>query len=205
MLGGVAVVVAAIVVVVLLASGDGDQPAAPPVDSLTVNPSFEDGTAGWIAFQGTIAAEAADDAPDGDSVVRVQSGISGDQYAIDDEPDTVMDGSVADRRYTASAWVKATESTEGKPICIAIRESAPGQAPGSAAIAEGKVIATAGEYQQVSVSHVATADGNRIHVHVYRWADDVTEGEAFLADSIVLTADDAGGPNDQLVAEARCA
>ena len=40
---------------------------------------------------------------------------------------------------------------------------------------------------------------------VYRWADDVVAGESFLADSVVLESDDAGGPNDQLVAEARCA
>ncbi len=65
--------------------------------------------------------------------------------------------------------------------------------------------ASAGSFQRVSASYLATADGNTISVHVYRWADDVVAGESFLADSVVLESDDAGGPNDQLVAEARCA
>jgi hypothetical protein len=194
-------VLAAVVVVVVLLGGGGEE----PVDSLTSNASFEDGTAGWVAFQATMAREAADDAPDGDAVVRVVAAVDGDQYALDDEPDTVVEGSVQGRHYTASAWIKAAEGTDGKPVCIAIREWAPGTDAGSAATAEGRVTASAGEWQRVSASYVATADGNTIDVHVYRWADDVRTGEAFLADSVVLTADDAGGPDDQRVPEARCA
>jgi hypothetical protein len=194
-------VVAAVVVVVALSGGGGEE----PVDSLTGNASFENGTAGWVAFQATMAREAADDAPDGDSVVRVVSAVDGDQYALDDEPDTVVEGSVQGRHYTASAWIKAADGTDGKPVCIAIREWAPGMDAGSAATAEGRVTAAAGEYRRVSASYLATADGNTIDVHVYRWADDVRAGEAFLADSVVLTSDDADGPNGQLVPEARCA
>ena len=196
-----AAVLVAVAVVVLVLGGGGEE----PVDSLTSNGSFESGTGGWEAFQATIATEAADDAPDGGQVVRVTSAVDGDQYGLDDEPDTVVTGSERGRHYTASAWIKADEGTDGKPVCIAIREWAPGNAAGSAATAEGKVTASAGSFKRVSASYLATADGNTIDVHVYRWADDVVAGESFLADSVVLESDDAGGPNDQLVAEARCA
>jgi hypothetical protein len=190
-----------VAVVVLVLGGGGEE----PIDSLTQNGSFESGTGGWAAFQATIATEAADDAPDGGQVVRVTSAVDGDQYALDDEPDTVVTGSERGRHYTASAWIKADEGTDGKPVCIAIREWAPGTAAGSAAIAEGKVTASAGAFKRVSASYLATADGNTIDVHVYRWADDVVAGESFLADSVVLESDAADGPNDQVVAEARCA
>ncbi|MDA0136232.1 protein kinase domain-containing protein [Solirubrobacter deserti] len=193
-------VIAAVVVVVVLLGGGGEE----PVDDLATNGSFEQGTSGWVAFQSTMVVEAADGARDGSQVARVTSNVDGDQYAVDDEPDSVVEGSVKGRHYTASAWVRATESTEGKPVCIAIREWKPGTDAGSAATAEGKVTLT-GSFQRVSASYVATADGNTIDVHVYRWADDVVAGEAFQVDSIVLESDDAGGPNDQLVAEARCA
>ncbi|MDA0168141.1 protein kinase [Solirubrobacter taibaiensis] len=196
-----AVVLVAVAVVVLLLGGGGEE----PIDSLTQNGSFENGTGGWEAFQATIATEAADDAPDGGQVVRVTSEIDGDQYGLDDEPDTVITGSEQGRHYTASAWIRADEGTDGKPVCIAIREWTPGTAAGSAAIAEGKVTASSGSFERVSASYLATADGNTIDVHVYRWADDVVAGESFFADSVVLESDDAGGPNDQLVAEARCA
>ncbi|MDA0183141.1 protein kinase [Solirubrobacter phytolaccae] len=195
------VVLLAAALTVLLWGGGGEE----PVDSLTTNASFESGPAGWTAFQATLTTEAADDAPDGSEVVRVTSNVAGDQYGIDDEPDTVDASSVEGRHYTASAWIKGTDSTDGKPVCIAIREWNRNAGIGAAVIAEGKVTANTGDFQRVSASYLATGDGNVIDVHVYRWADDVTEGEAFLADSIALTSDDAGGPDDQRVAEARCA
>lgn len=105
------------------------------------------------------------------------------EYAIDDTPDSI-DSSTQGSTYSAVAWVKATESTDGKPVCISIRErGADGEAISRSS---GEVTANAGEYQPVRVSHVATSDGNRIDVHVLRQGDGVEAGEVFLVDAISL-------------------
>ena len=128
------------------------------------------------------AREGAD-APDGSYVARVSLGGSESEYAIDDSPDSV-DSSTKGDTYNAVAWVKATESTDGKPVCISIRErSAAGELVGRST---GEVTANAGEYQPVRVSHVATTDGSRIDVHVLRQGDGVEAGEVFLVDAISL-------------------
>jgi hypothetical protein len=143
---------------------------------------------------------AAEDAPDGAFVARVRSTASGKQYGIDEAPDAEQSRSAKGRHYTASAWIKADAGTDGRPVCIAIREAG-GRAD---VLAEGRVTARADGYRRVSASYVATADDRVIDVHVHRGAAGVGEGEAFLADSIVLTSDDAGGPDDQRVAAATC-
>ena len=125
----------------------------------------------------------ADDAPDGSYVAQVSHGGSETEYAIDDSPDSV-ESSTKGSTYSAVAWVKATESTDGKPVCMSIRErSADGKAVG---LTSGEVTASAGDYQPIRVSHVATADGSRIDVHVFRQGDGVEAGEAFLVDAISL-------------------
>ena len=49
-----------------------------------------------------------------------------------------------------------------------------------------QVVADAGEYQPVRVSHVAKTDGSRIDVHVLRQGSGVKAGEVFLVDAISL-------------------
>ena len=78
--------------------------------------------------------------------------------------------------------MKASESTDDKPVCIAIRgPSAAGEPVGNST---AEVTANAGKYQPVRVSHVATADGRGIDVHVLRHGDGVPPGEAFLVNAI---------------------
>jgi hypothetical protein len=125
----------------------------------------------------------ADDAPDGSYVAQVSLSGSETEYAIDDSPDSV-DASTQGSTYSAVAWVKATESTDGKPVCMSIRErTAGGDLVGQTS---GEVTANTGEYQPIRVSHDATADGSRVDVHVFRQGDDVQEGEVFLVDAISL-------------------
>jgi serine/threonine-protein kinase len=179
--------------------GGGGGTAVIPAGNLTSNPSFESDTSGWDFSGSSIASEPADDAPDGERVVRVtQEGASTD-YSIDDDPDTV-DSSSAGTPYTATAWVKATESTDGAPLCISIRER-PENGGGDFPLASASVTASANEWREVSVTHQAEASGMRIDVHVFRVGGD-GEGEEFLADAITLTEN--GEPADPGADEGHC-
>jgi hypothetical protein len=135
-----------------------------------------------------------DGAPDGAYVARVIALEDGDQYAIDDEPDTVDGTATHDQTYTATAWVRAANGTEDKPICLAIR-----QLDGATVVAR----VTAGDtWQRLQVSYTATADGASLSLKVFRWSDDVRSGESFLVDAIALHTTD--GPPDAPVEEDRC-
>jgi hypothetical protein len=197
----VAVVVVVVVAVVVLGGGGGDDPSSPPADvaaslpagNLTHNPSFEAALNGWEAFQGRIAREPADDAPDGAYVARVTADEDGDQYTIDDEPDTLEDGSEAGKTYTATAWVKAGEGTDGKPVCLGLRDL-----DGGTAVAK---VTAGGDWQRLQVS--LTSTGGPLSVYAFRWDDDVDHDESFLVDAIALE-ETPGRVGDALVDDARC-
>jgi hypothetical protein len=189
-----AVIVLAVVVVLLVGGNDGGGGGSGaesgggagspiPAGNLTTNPSFESGTTGWDVSTADIKTEAAADAPDGEHVVRVSAQTPAGDFAIDDSPDTVQ-SSVAGQEYTAAAWVKATESTNGQLVCIGLRERPSGGGIVSDEYAGG--IATVDKYQKISTSLVAQDSGNRISVHVYMNRDSGGEGDVFLADAISL-------------------
>jgi serine/threonine protein kinase len=182
-------------------AGDGGGPAtaAIPAGNLTSNPSFEQDTSGWDFSGSDITRDQASDAPDGESVARVTAAGTETDYSIDDDPETVSSSSEG-RSYTASAWVKATEATDGAEICISLRERSEdgdGEFPFSAA----SVRASAEEYREVRVTHLAEASGRTIGVHVFRTGGGVSEGEAFLVDAIALTE---GGGGDAGASSADC-
>jgi len=188
---------AAVIAVVLVLGTGGDDPgedaagqrAVIAAGNLVANPSFEDDTAGWDTFNAQLGREASKDAPDGANVVRVKLVGSAQEYSIDDGPDTVK-SSVKGRSYASVAWVKATEATDGKRVCIALRErTAEDRTVGYAA---GSVTAAAGAYRQVRVSHVAEGDGNTIDVFVFRESTELEQDEAFLVDAITLTEGSGG-------------
>jgi hypothetical protein len=202
LLVGAGIVAVAAVVAAIALGGGGDNggggdkgggsaatpTAAIPESNLTANPSFESDLANWDSFNIDLARVKADDAPDGSYVAQVSHGGSETEYAIDDSPDSV-DSSTQGSTYSAVAFVKAAESTDGKPVCLSIRErSADGTTIG---LTSGEVTASGSEYRPVRVSHVAATDGNRIDVHVFRQGDGVQAGEAFLVDAISLV-DGAG-------------
>jgi hypothetical protein len=169
-------------------SSSSGQTAAIPEANLTANPSFERDLAGWDDFNTALQRVEAADAPDGDHVAQVTVTGSATEYAIDDSPDSV-EASASGETYNAVAWVKATASTDGKPVCLSIRER-PADGAGTG-IASSEVSATAGEYRPVRVSYTAQGDGNRIDVHVFRQGDGVQPDEAFLVDAITLATGEA--------------
>ena len=184
----------AVALALIVGGGDDDEPAAAaiPESNLTSNPSFERSTSGWDFFRSDIARERASDAPDGENVARVALSGSSGEYSIDDDPETVS-SSQKGRYYTASAWVKATDTTDGARICISLREGLD-DGDDEFAFSESSVRATSDEYREVRVTHRATADGEPIGVHVFRGGQGVSEGEAFFVDAIALTQS-AGDPS----------
>ena len=190
-----------VLAVVLLGGGDDETPppadtaATVPAGNLTANPSFEDGLSGWTAFQSKLVREPATDSPDGGYVARVTADVDGDQYAIDDEPDSVESAAKQGTTYTATAWVKAAEGTDGKAVCLGLRDL-----DGGTTVA--KVTAN-DTWQRLQVSYTTAADGGSLSLYVFRWADDVQHDESFLVDGITLV-ESAGASGDAVVDEARC-
>jgi hypothetical protein len=195
-LAGVAA--AAIVAAILLLGGgskgadDGGQSTAAsviPQANLTENPSFERDLSHWDSSDSRLARVQAPDAPDGTHVARVSLAGGATEYAIDDVPDSVQ-SSVKGRTYTAAAWIKATPSTDGKPVCIALRErSTGGRTLGFSA---ATITPNGEEFAPVRVSRSAETDGSRIDVHVFRTRLDPDSDESFLVDAISLREGSGG-------------
>ena len=157
--------------------------AAIPEGNLTANPSFEDDITGWDTQTSELARIPAADAPDGSQVASVTLTGSATDYAIDDAPDTVA-SSKKRTTYTAAAWIKGTESTHGKPVCISVRErSADGETLDQRS---AQVIADAARFKRVVVAYEAHNDGNRVDVHLFRQGDDLEQDDGFLVDAISL-------------------
>jgi caspase domain-containing protein/carbohydrate binding protein with CBM4/9 domain len=166
-----------------------------PAGNLLKNPSFEQNTDGWDTFQegvpdehAQLSREQAADAPDGHQVVRV-SATGPKEFTIDDAGDTVH-RSAAGQPYSASAWVKATDETDGQKACLVLRER---NADGSKEYDDysGLRLSTAA-YRQVRVVHTARASGNRIDVYLDMPRSNGSAGDSIYADAISLTPGDRG-------------
>jgi hypothetical protein len=209
-----AIAVVAIVAIVALSgggskSGSGDQSTITavnasdkiPAGNLVKNPSFEQNTDGWDTFQdpngeARLEREQAADAPDGHQVVGVVATGPG-EFTIDDGTDTVPH-SVAGQPYTAEAWVKGTDATDGQTACLVIRERTAQDKQQTEATA-GLTLSKAA-YRQVRVVKTAKTTGHRIDVYLAIPRPNGSAGDSFLADAITLTPGDRGstsGPDCQ--------
>jgi hypothetical protein len=162
-----------------------------PAGNLTGNPSFERSVDGWDVFRSELGREQVPDAPDGEHVVRVSLIESPGEYSIDDDPETVG-SSRQGQLYTASAWVKATDTTDGKWVCLSLRERLEDGGE-DFPFSHGAVRASASEYRQIVVTHRAEESGKTIGVHVFRQGGGVSADEAFLVDAITVTPGPAPG------------
>ncbi len=140
---------------------------------------------GWDTFGSGLSRVAVSDAPNGHYMVRVSALNPSGDYSIDDNPDTV-DHSIAGRRYMAEAWVKGTEATDGKLVCLGLRERA-GPQGDSVGQAYAGVVMSAADYREVRVAYVAKGTGNRVDVHMFSNRPAGRTGDAFLADAISIT------------------
>lgn len=205
-LGAITAGVAVAVVVILVATGGsrgrgsgttasgtagGDQGdfVKIPADNLTVNPSFEQDLSHWETNESRLSRMRVPDAPNGHYVVRVSALHPSGDYAIDDTPDTVTH-SIAGRRYVAEAWVRGTDGTDGKRVCLTLREKV---GPHKAYIANGGVIISAAHYREVRVAYVAKGTGHPIDVHMFGPSASRSTGDAFLADAISITPSSGTG------------
>ena len=171
------------------AGGDRGNFVKIPVGNLTVNPSFERDLSGWDTSASRLSRVRVPDAPNGHYVVRVTALHPSGDYAIDDLPDTV-DHSIAGRRYVAQAWVRGTQETDGKRVCLTLREKI---GPHKVYIANGGVIMSAAHYRDVRVAYVAKGTGHPIDVHMFGPSASRSTGDAFLADAISITQSSGAG------------
>jgi hypothetical protein len=204
-IGAAVAAIAAVVIVAIIAlSGGGSNKQATttgvnasdeiPAGNLVKNPSFERDSSGWDTFQegvpsgeAQLSREQAADAPDGHQVVRVIATGPKD-FSIDDNFDTIKQ-SVAGQSYTAQAWAKATNETDGDKACLVVRErDAQNHEHDSLS---GLTLSTAA-YRPVRVVHKARASGDRIDVYLVIPRSGGSAGDSFLADAITLTPGDRG-------------
>jgi hypothetical protein len=204
-IGGAGAAIAAVVIVAIIAlSGGGSNQQGTttavnasdkiPAGNLVKNPSFEQSTSGWDTFQegvpsgeAQLSREQAADAPDGHQVVRVIATGPKD-FSIDDNFDTIKH-SVAGQSYTAQAWAKATDETDGDKACLVVRErDAHNHERDSLS---GLTLSTAA-YRPVRVVHTARGSGDRIDVFLVIPRSGGSAGDSFLADAISLTPGDRG-------------
>jgi uncharacterized caspase-like protein len=174
-------------------TGSGDQGnfVKIPVGNLTANPSFEHDLAGWDTSGSHLSRMSVPDAPNGHYVVRVSALDPSGDYAIDDYPDTVHD-SIAGRRYIADAWVRGTAATDGKLVCLGLRERA-GVHSDLVGQAYAGVILSADDYREVRVAYVTKGTGHRVDVHMFTTRGAGSTGDAFLADAISITKSSRAG------------
>jgi len=197
-----AVAVLVIVAIIAMSSGGGSSSGSNeqstttavnasdkiPAGNLIANPSFEQGKSGWGTFHSVLSSEQVPDAPDGHRVVRVLATGPG-ELSMDD-PKTTETSSVAGERYTAAAWVKAGDETNGRLACLGIRESdAPDNFVGGSYSA---LTLSSAAYRPLRVVYKARASGHRIDVLVYVPRSTGNAGDSFLADAISLTRGDRG-------------
>jgi Caspase domain/Carbohydrate binding domain len=173
------------------AGGDRGNFVKIPVGNLTTNPSFEHDLSGWETNASRLSRMRVSDAPNGHYVVRVNALHPSGAYAIDDYPDTIAH-SIAGRRYVAEAWVRGTEGTDGKRVCLSVREKA---GPHQVYFANGGVVMSAADYREVRVAYVAKGTGHPVDVHIFSPSASRSTGDALLADAISITQSSGTGTN----------
>ena len=179
------VAVLAAVAATVPAVGAVAQGAAPDdqveLSSRVANPSFEQGTSGWAAWNGRIAREEVQDAPDGVAVARV-SHLAGRSYTIDDVRPTIGSTAKAGTYYGRAFVRAATDGAVGKPVRIRLRERLPsGRVVQNVA---GPAVSLSGAFSEITAQIRTRGAGNRLEIYVVQAGAE--PGDAFHVDRIDL-------------------
>jgi hypothetical protein len=141
--------------------------AAPPGGgaNLLTNPSFEQGTTGWLGVGATISS-VVDPAPaDGTRVLRAVRS-SGATWGVEPSGYPVSSGTAGDT-YQARAQVRAAApSSVGKSAYIHILEFT--SAGTFVKLTQGPVVTLGTAFQQVSASAAVSANGNRLDLRIWQ-------------------------------------
>jgi hypothetical protein len=151
-----------------------------PIQNRTPNPSFEAGTSGWSASQGTLAQAADAAAPHGARTGQITAAGS-DPFTIVGSTSAIA-SSQSGERYSARAYLKASAANDGAIATLAISEW-----DGTNLVDETAQEVTISEdgYVKADADYVAQADGNAINVSLRRDSQ-VSNGEILYADAISL-------------------
>jgi hypothetical protein len=178
---------------VLVSSGGDDTPGATrsaiPRGNLLPNPSFEQNLDHWDTSDSKLSRIRVPDAPDGRYVVQVEATKPGEEYSIDNDDDAVKDA-IEGQAYTATAYVKGTEASDGQTACLQIRERPQGDST-AVRLSYDRTALSASRYKPLGTTLVAKGAGNRIDAYVFG-TDSVQEGDAFRADAMSMVKGGGG-------------
>jgi hypothetical protein len=187
-------VMASALLAFLLISGGARAAVGVPQDNLIKNPSFSQGTRSWDGVQARLRRVRVSGAADHHFAVKVKalpvsyrSRPARREYGIRDRS-AALRGTVAGRRYRASAWVRGTSGprgTHGRRVILYVREISP----------SGKLVRTsqrsvrlpAGRFRKVSLYHRVAISGDTLRIQVSRSGAVLPAGDSFYADAIALT------------------
>jgi PKD repeat protein len=150
---------------VAVASAGGGAGGLPvPTGNLTLNPSFESGTAKWSCYHCTLVGVSPADAPSGTQAAQITMNAGFTSMALDDSPDTVG-STVAGVGYSATAYVKAASpSAVGRAVKLYLREK---NAAGTVVKDTGGAAVSLGSaFVPIRVSAAALAGADKMDVRV---------------------------------------
>lgn len=160
--------------------------------NVVANASFESDLDGWSSWQSSIGRSWSSAAPDGDYVARVAR-TTGTSYVIDDAPAAVGD-TVAGRRYTATAFVRAAAGQSvGRPIGITLRERSPSGSVVAQTTSSAQDLGAG--FQEITVTARAVGSGNTLDVRISQGS--AVAGDVFEADAVTVVPEGAGAQADQ--------
>ena len=153
------------------------RPAPAPDDgNLLADPGFEAGLDGWRAVGGA-GLERVGEGHGGDWGLRLTRGSSGQPGAVRAEVASLK----AERRYEATAWVRA--SRPGVEVQVNLFELRGGK---RFAVDTVGVVAAAGRWQRLDVSHDAHRPGATLAVEIL--APTLRPGTNLLVDDLAIRA-----------------
>ena len=161
-------------------------PQIPLSGNRVANASFEAGTTGWGAWQGTLSRVAVAGAPQGAYAAKVVR-ASGTSFSLDDSAGgarPTIAATTAGTTYSATGFVAAAAaSSVGKTVKLVLRERTPAGATVRQSTAS-TTLTTA--FKRLAVATEAAAAGNTIGVRVEQSA--AVAGHAFYADGFAVAA-----------------
>ncbi len=169
---------------VVLLSGDDSavETTVLPESSLTTNPSFESGNAGWVGQGAGLSLQEDEAAPHGGSVARLEPRQAPRPYSLADRGRTVR-SAAAGQVYTARAFVRAGVGDDGKIARLTVREWDGDRVVDSESVA---LAMSSTAYTGAAVPYTALSDGDQLEVVLNRDTE-VSAGEVVYVDAISLT------------------
>lgn len=157
-------------------------PVPTPDPNLVKNPGCDVDITNWVAIGGTLSRNTSQ-SHSGAASCQVNLGIIGGSYGMKEASSATKRYPKQGAKYTATAWVKANNSsTINKPVKLILKQSGGSTATGTA---NGTTIKLSDSWQQITASIVINAN-DRSDIEISAIQTSVSAGNSFLIDDIIL-------------------